>query len=129
MSMRRKLDRCGFKLSLQWRALPRAVREVLVEAPDGERHVDRLRASLLRRAQQDGWLQGPTVAADVAKDEPEVVPPDVSRRCIADGRRAPTVGSWASMTPLQRYALTKLGQQHGARNWHEALLEFGLDAR
>lgn len=51
MSMRRKLDRCGFKLPLaQWRQLPRTVREALVEAPDNPRPAARLHAFLSRRA-------------------------------------------------------------------------------
>lgn len=53
MTMRLRLDRCGIKLPLaQWRTLPGAARETLVEAPDSPRHIERLRAFVQRRAQQ-----------------------------------------------------------------------------
>lgn len=127
MSMRHKLDRCGHKLSLaQWRTLSRAVREALVEVPDSPRHIARLRGFLQRRAEHAGWPEGHPVAAGAAADDPATVPMSVRERCAADGQRAPSATAWASLTPLQRYALTKLTQQGSLRNWRQAMAEFGL---
>lgn len=127
MSMRRKLDRCGCKLSLaQWRALPRTVRETLVEAPDHARHLERLRRFLHRHAQQAGWPAMPGVGIDTAVDQPDRLPAAVCERCAAEGSHAPTLAAWAALTPLQRYALTKLAGQRSGRNWQQALVAFGL---
>ncbi len=129
MSMRRKLDRCGVKLSpAQWRTLPRTVRETLVEAAgDNTRHIERLGAFLRRRGLREGWPELAAVASCSEHDAPGVVPVAVCERCLATGRPAPSDAAWAALSPLQRYALTKLVVQRGARNWHEATVEFGLD--
>lgn len=127
MSMRRKLDRCGFKLSLaQWRALPTTVLEVLIESEDSPRHIERLRGFLRRRARQGGWPEPIEVAPGAAADEPALVSAAVCERCAAEARRAPSAAAWAALTPLQRYALNKLAPRRSSRNWHAALMEFGL---
>ena len=59
-------------------------------------------------------------------DKPTAVSTAECERCASDARRAPSTTAWGSLTPLQRYALTKLAKQRNSRNWNEALAEFGL---
>lgn len=131
MSMRRKLDRCGLKVSLaQWRTLSKIVRETLVEASEvSPCHIDRLGDFLRRRREQAGWPSWPEVSPGAAEDERGTVPVVVRERCAAEGRSGISVTQWASLTALQRYALPKLAVQRSSRNWQEALAEFGLGRR
>jgi len=126
MSMRRKLDRCGLKLSLeQWRTFPRPLREVLLETPAETPHaIARLAKLLRRRAQQLGWAGLPQVRGEDAIDSPHAIPPAVSGRCSLIPKSSLSLAQWTGMSPLQRYALVKLAGHQNGRNWHGALDEF-----
>ena len=129
MSLRLKLDRCGLKLSLeQWRALPRPLRETLLETPvDEPRRIARMSRFLRRRAEQLGWPELPRLQGDDnAVDTPHAVPLDVVARCAADGGPSPSAERWATLAPMQRYALLKLARNQSGRNWCAALAEFNL---
>jgi xanthine dehydrogenase accessory factor len=126
MSMRQKLDRCGLKLSLeQWRALPRPLREVLLETAAETLHaVARLSQLLRRRAQQLGWPELPQVRGEDATDTPHAIPHAVSTRCALTATAPLSLAQWSGMTTLQRYAIVKLAGHQSSRNWCAALEEF-----
>lgn len=132
MSLRLKLDRCRLKLALeQWRALPRPVRETLLEAPaDTPRRVARMAQLLHRQGERLGWLALPRVPVDDLVDDPrgDAIPESVAACCARGGQPPLSVGRWVQLTPLQRYALVKLSRHRSARNWQAALTEFGLVA-
>lgn len=134
ISLRRKLDACGLKLSLaQWRALPRPLRETLLEAPaDTPRATTRLAQLLRRRAERMGWPDLACVPPECALGDPNSPYPAVVSKFAADGLAPPDHARWRALTPLQRYALGKLarrgGDGHSALNWREALVEFRLVA-
>lgn len=129
MSLRLKLDRCQLKLGLeQWRALPRPVRETLLEAPaDTPRRIARMAQLLRRRGERLGWPALPRVPVDDLINDPrDAIPESVAACCARGGQPPLSVGRWAQLTPLQRYALVKLSRHRSTRNWQAALLEFGL---
>ncbi|NUA29945.1 nitrate reductase associated protein [Cupriavidus basilensis] len=131
-SLRLKLDRCKLKLALeQWRALPRPVRETLFEAPaDTPRRIARMAQLLHRRGERLGWPALPRVPVDDLVDDPrDAIPESVATCCARGGQPPLSVGSWARLTPLQRYALMKLSRHRSTRNWQAAFSEFGLLAR
>ncbi len=129
MSMRLKLDRCGLKVSLaQWRALPRVLREALLETPsDDPRSLVRLRA-LLRRAVGHHAPDGQPPAIQPPADAPaaDTVPAQVQRQWAAQHAGPLPLQRWAALAPLQRYALLKLATARHGLNWPAALAEFGL---
>lgn len=130
MSMRFKLDACGVKLSLeQWRCLPRPLRELLLTAPGGSSlGSTRMGLVLQRWAAQQGWPPLPTSSPDMAAGEMHVVPGAILRQCAAVQQEPPSLEQWVGLTRLQRFALLKLTQGGGHRNWGKAWTEFGLNA-
>lgn len=131
MSLRLKLDRCQLKLALeQWLALPRPVRETLLEAPaDTPRRIARMAQLLRRRGERLGWPALPHVSVDDFINAPrDAIPESVATCCARGGQPPLSVWRWAQLTPLQRYALVKLSLHRSIRNWQAALSEFGLAA-
>ena len=131
MAVRRKLDRCGVKVSLkQWNRFPLEEREQLVaqgcETQDEVEAYARSVVTLIETRTQDApqlvdkdagleWndtAQVPARLIDYA-DDLEVHPP--------------TLSQWAALTPLQRFALFKLTRPgHSNDNFLPAMKEFGL---
>ncbi|MCI1192269.1 hypothetical protein MOJ79_10485 [Calidifontimicrobium sp. SYSU G02091] len=129
MSMRLKLDRCGLKLSLaQWRALPRVLRELLLEAPvDDARSLQRLDLLLQRAVSHHAVGHGsPQTQPRSGAPDAATVPAEVARRWVAEHAGDLPPARWAALTPLQRYALLKLAAAKHGRNWPAAVAEFGL---
>lgn len=129
MQVRYKLDTCGVKLKLHhWHELETAEREMLVETPcETPAQIAHYR-NLLRRLVRDRSGETPKDLA-VDSNPPwlrETVPDTVREKArsldIAIGDR-----QWATLTPLQRFALLKLTRpSHENRNFYPAVQEFGL---
>lgn len=130
MVVRLKLDTCGVKLKLDhWNQLSRADRLTLVELP--------CHTPAEARAYRDR-LQAMVVAAigSPAKDLPvEPNPPWLDATAVPTATAAKarehgvelTRDRWAALSPLQRFALIKLGRpSHESRNFLPALREFQL---
>jgi cyclic pyranopterin monophosphate synthase len=104
LAARRALDRAGFKPSLEaWRALPLELRQAIVEA-GSERVVNVAQVELAL-----GTQSMPRIAQT---EEPAVggVPEELRAAYGAD--RPISEALWLSLSPLDRYALSKVGA-HG----------------
>lgn len=64
----------------------------------------------------------------MAACEMHVVPGAILRQCDEVQQEPPSLEQWVGLTRLQRFALLKLTQGGGHRNWHKAWAEFGLNA-
>lgn len=122
MSMRAKLDLSGVHLKLDhWRALPKRLRETLLEAPLGPRTV----------GQRLGLLLHCLDLVDSRPLTPPTAPPNENEARLAVEQAAGmSLGpsAWKVLQPLQRYALLKLAQGHRRDTLHAALAEFCLSA-
>ncbi|WP_448563338.1 nitrate reductase associated protein [Trichothermofontia sp.] len=130
MQVRYKLDTCGVKLKLQhWRQFSPDQRQQLVilpcETPD---------TIAAYRQQLQQWVIEATgsPAGEFAIDphpawlQAERVPASVQTKA-AEFQVAISPSQWASLTPLQRFALIKLSRaSHENRNFWPALQEFAL---
>jgi len=131
MVVRRKLDRCGVKLSLkQWNKFSLDEREQMVaqecetsrEVDDYGRYVVSViekrtdePAQLLTRDNGDEW------------NDTSSVPQRVTDYSIERDVTPPTVAQWAKLTPVQRFAIFKLTRPgHTNENFVPAMREFGL---
>ena len=133
MAVRRKLDLCGVKVSLQqWNRFTLEQREHLVarecdtleEIGAYQREVVRL---LEARAGDTPELLDPDAGTEW-KDT-SVVPQRLVDYCKERDVPAPTVAQWAALTELQRFALFKLTRPgHTNENFLPAMREFGLTA-
>lgn len=131
MAVRRKLDQCGVKVSLQqWNRFPLAEREQLVaracETQDEVEAYGRQVVSLIE-------TRTPDAPQFVAKDaglewnDTAQVPARLIDYARALEVHPPTLRQWAALTPLQRFALFKLTRPgHGNDNFLPAMQEFGL---
>lgn len=130
MQVRYNLDTCGIKLKLaQWNHFSLEERQKLADLPcqtpaevEAYRHFlnqlirDRTQttASVLEIDPDPAWLNQ------------EAVPATVQARATELGR-AITPSEWASLTPLQRFALIKLSRSgHENSNFLPAMQEFHL---
>ncbi|MEG4572755.1 nitrate reductase associated protein [Microcoleus sp. N3A4] len=128
MQVRLKLDTCGIKLKLQdWNHFNQAERQILVELPcltNAEiiDYREQLNQLLIKHTGKPGtdltvdqnppWMDGTTV------------PESVSAKAQELGVKI-TLEQWASLQPLQRFALIKLSRSsHENRNFIPALQEF-----
>lgn len=132
MAVRFKLDICGVKLKLdQWHAFTQHERQALLELPCGtEAEISNYRW-LLQRLVLDH-------TGESAKDIPvdphpawatvDAVPDETQTKASEFGLTI-QVEQWATLTPLQRFVLTKLSRpSHESRNFLPAMQEFGLDS-
>jgi hypothetical protein len=130
MIVRLKLDTCGVKLKLaEWNHFNQTECQQLVDLPCEKsaeitaykEYVSQLifqhtknEASLLSIDPQPPWLND------------REIPPNIHTKAIEQQVNI-TLSQWASLTPLQRFALIKLTRsQHENNNFLPALIEFGL---
>jgi len=130
MQVRLKLDSCGVKLKLHhWHQLSHQQRQTLTEMPCNTQ----AEVAAFRH-----YLQGLVVAqtGEAAKEfaiepqptwlNPHAIPAELSDKARAWGVELEPQ-QWAQLTPLQRFALIKLARPgHESKNFHPALVEFGL---
>jgi len=130
LSVRRKLDLCGLKVSLdQWQALPAEAKSQVLTAPcDSAEEIERLRDELRRLVRlHRGEAVTETSRADFEWRSPEV--PEQVQRALQELGLTPLQSSaWSAMTELQRYALVKVSRPGHTRNLPHALQEFGLES-
>lgn len=130
MAARLRLDRTGVKLKLnEWSKLAPELRIALAQAPctaPGER--EQWKAYLMGLVE---WAVGampsllPEPVEEVWEDRGKV-PQQVSEQARSLNLRV-DAAAWASLTPLQRFALVKLSRPgHENRNFRPAMEEFGL---
>jgi hypothetical protein len=130
MRIRFKLDTCGVKLKLhQWNVLTQDDRRQLLDRPcesDVETQAYRafLQALILARSGEVASL----LAIEANPDWLNVseIPASVLEKAESVGETVLTQ-QWASLSPLQRFALIKLSRSgHENSNFRPALEEFGL---
>ncbi len=130
MQVRYKLDTCGVKLKLQhWHQFRPEIRQQLVVLP-----CDTAAAIAAYRQQLQQWVTEATgtpagelaIAPYPAWLQAETVPDSVQAKA-AEFQVTIAPSQWASLTPLQRFALIKLSRSsHENRNFWPALQEFAL---
>jgi hypothetical protein len=130
MAVRLKLDTCGIKLKLdQWNRFDLGDRQYLLALPcETGAEIAAFRSALVElirdRTQTDphelpvdpapGWLDASTI------------PSELLEKIMAMGVSL-SLEQWETLTPLQRFALIKLGQpSHESHNFLPALREFEL---
>jgi hypothetical protein len=130
MQVRLKLDTCGIKLKLpQWHQFTQEQRQALVDLPcttdeQIQAYREFLRQLVLTHTgkpatdlpieENPAWLDAQTVPASVQEKAQEV-------------GAIVTPGQWASLPPVQRFALIKLSRSgHENNNFLPALQEFQL---
>ncbi|MFN6562293.1 MAG: nitrate reductase associated protein [Nostoc sp. ChiSLP01] len=130
MQVRCKLDTCGIKLKLSdWNQMTTAERQALVELPcTTETEIQSYREYI-----EQLILQRTGTAAAKLPIEPhpawldsDTIPPTVKEKAQEIGV-ALTQEKWASLRPLQRFALIKLSRPgHENKNFKRAIAEFHL---
>ncbi|WP_448570262.1 nitrate reductase associated protein [Trichothermofontia sp.] len=130
MQVRYKLDTCGVKLKLQhWHQLTPDQRQQLVASP-----CDTPDTIAAYREQLQQWVTEATgsPAGELAIDpnpawrQIDTVPESVQTKA-AEFQVTIAPSQWASLTPLQRFALIKLSRAgHENLNFWPALQEFAL---
>ncbi|RCJ21705.1 nitrate reductase associated protein [Nostoc sp. ATCC 43529] len=130
MQVRCKLDTCGIKLKLSdWNQMTTAERQALVELPcTTETEIQSYREYI-----QELILQRTGTAAAKLPIEPhpawldsDTIPPTVKEKAQEMGVVL-TQQKWASLRPLQRFALIKLSRPgHENKNFNRAIAEFHL---
>lgn len=131
MAVRLKLDRCGIKLTLrQWSRFTTRDRQDLLARPCAAAQERRsYRAALvdlvaLRTGDDARPLPEPVVEL---WEDPRRTAPAVSAQARTRGLPPPSDAQWATLTPLQRFALIKLSRDsHDNINFAPAMVEFGL---
>lgn len=134
MIMRMKLDICGLRISLAaWQALRRDEREALVAMPfasDEEREAFRARLIAMLAPYGDDpekAVEQVDIDPSPAWQQEKAVPQDVIDTLNALSLPAITQAQWASLSVLQRFALSKLTRPgHKNAKLLPALREFGL---
>jgi hypothetical protein len=131
MCVRLKLDQCGIKLSLkQWNKFPSAERHQLASMPcESASSSDPFRAYLVALIKK--WTSSEAEDAPLDSSPAWMDAKDTPARVVAYalnlGMTAPTSTQWASLLPLQRFALFKLTRPgHDNDNFIPAMREFGL---
>jgi len=131
MSVRMKLDKVGIKLSLkQWNKLPLDGRRQLVEKPcDDHDRIEpykRLVLSLIETHTMTS-AEPALIEASPPWADPEVVPERIVNWARNLGVAAPSPEQWATLSPLQRFALFKLTRPgHSNENFIPAMREFSI---
>jgi hypothetical protein len=130
MQVRLKLDTCGVKLKLaHWNKLSQSDRQILVDSPcETHDEIETYRSQLQRLILQ----RTGEVATDLPIDpQPDwrntiVIPESVQTQALAL-QLTLTQHQWASLTPVQRFALIKLSRSnHENSNFLPAMQEFHL---
>jgi hypothetical protein len=131
MSVRMKLDQVAIKLSLkQWNRIPSAGRRQLVErscdsAAEAQAYKDYL-ISLIEEHTGTEVEFAPADAAPAWADA-AAVPERIREWARGAGVAPPTEEQWATLAPLQRFALYKLTRPgHKNENFLPAMREFAL---
>lgn len=130
MIVRYKLDTCGVKLKLpEWNQLGAAERQQLVTLPcETETEVAAYRSQLRQWVTTQSGQPPTDLPIDPQPDwmNASTIPASVQDNAQSVGQ-AITPEQWATLTPLQRFALIKLSRsQHENRNFLPALQEFAL---
>jgi hypothetical protein len=128
MQVRYKLDTCGVKLKLpDWNQFSQAERQQLIELPcETETEVQTYREVVHQLVAKHGGDRPSDLRIDPTPEwhNSGVIPASVQVQSSSFGI-ALTLGQWASLTPLQRFALIKLSRSnHENRNFLPALKEF-----
>jgi hypothetical protein len=130
MQVRYNLDQCGIKLKLvDWNRFTLSERTALVNLPcevDDEQQVYRTR--LYELVAQYGGDRPASLPIDPHPDWQAVATIPASVQAMAQtADMALSLEQWASLLPLQRFALIKLSRSnHENHNFVPALQEFGL---
>jgi hypothetical protein len=131
MVVRRKLDRCGVKVSLkQWNRFTLEEREQMVaqscETPEEvDAYARYVVEAIERRTNEPAQLLERDDGAEW--NGASRVPERVVDYSMERGVRPPTTEQWAALTPLQRFAIFKLTRPgHSNENFVPAMREFGL---
>ncbi|HKP98265.1 MAG TPA: nitrate reductase associated protein [Fibrobacteria bacterium] len=130
MAVRLRLDVSGVKLKLnEWSKLGQAERLRLVQAPFASAESVRAYAEDLSALVEKVCGARPSMLAELPDpvwENAGTVPAQVVAQAHAVGLDLPPA-AWASLSPLQRFALTKLSRAgHENRNFVPAMQEFGL---
>lgn len=130
MQVRFKLDTCGIKLKLpHWNQLNQAERQQLVEMPCATAtEIQAYRTRLQQMVQVHSGELPADLPIDSHPDwlEAASIPDSVQAQAASVGQSI-RLPQWASLTPLQRFALIKLSRsQHENKNFLPALQEFEL---
>lgn len=130
MQVRLKLDTCGIKLKLQqWNQFNQDDRIKLVDLPcERDAEIQAYREFVCQLVQE----RTGSIASELAIDphppwlDAATIPQDVSAKAAAV-EVALTVKQWASLAPVQRFALLKLSRSgHENHNFVPAMREFQL---
>ena len=131
MSVRMKLDLTGIKVSLrQWNRIASTARRELVErpcsvAPEVEAYKNYLVA--LIEAHTGTPVEFSPLDPSPAWADPAVVPERVRAWAFNLGVSPPSAEQWATLAPLQRFALFKLTRPgHSNENFLAAMREFSV---
>ena len=131
MYVRYKLDTCGVKLKLEhWKQLNQKEKQALVEMPcepgDGAiAYRDFLQALVIEHTGHPAKTL--TVDNDPVWMDSSQVPQQVQEKTNEFDDVTLSVEQWASLNPLQRFALIKLSRpSHENRNFLSAIKEFDL---
>jgi hypothetical protein len=130
MVVRYKLDSCGVKLKLpDWNGFSQAEREQLVVFPcETEVEIANYRQMVHQRVAEHGGDRPKDLPLDPYPEwhNGELIPLTVQEQSNKFNVSL-TLQQWASLTPLQRFALIKLSRSnHENRNFLPALKEFKL---
>jgi hypothetical protein len=130
MQVRYKLDTCGVKLKLpDWNQFSQSERQHLVELPcETETEVQTYRKIVHQLVAEHGGDRPRDLSIDPSPEwhDAGTIPASVQVQSSSFGITL-TLEQWASLTPLQRFALIKLSRSnHENRNFLPALKEFEL---
>ncbi len=130
MQVRYNLDNCGIKLKLSdWNHFSPVERQQLVECPcQTAREIQDYREKVQQFVLQHGGTRPQTLPLDPTPEWENTakIPDRVQEQCHSH-HIILNLPQWASLTPLQRFALIKLSRaNHENRNFLPALQEFGL---
>lgn len=127
MSVRMKLDLCGFKVPLNsWRALPTSVRQLLLEAScSGHLEIQRYGRYLSWAVKTHGLDDLKHIQCGLTDwQRPSTVPAQLLEALDTLGLPVVDAKTWAELSALQRFALLKLSIKGHTRNLRLALEEF-----
>lgn len=117
LAARRALDHAGQKLSLEgFRSLSMAEREELVELGSRD-EVDVARATAIARAAR------PPAEPLEPRVDPSPAAPDAALLDALGPARLIPLGTWSALSPLERYALTKVARSQNAERLEQAYAE------
>jgi len=131
MIVRFKLDACGIKLKLkEWNKMNSEERENLAKFPIGsEEGLNAYRSYLVETIERSTNGKPTYISinhADFSWKSTDQIPLQVRER-LQELNVEFTIGQWASLSILRRFALLKLTRSsHENRNFPKALKEFGL---